>query len=65
MSIPRMRTARGVLDIIRAEDPDTAVSLCHIRRIIKSGAVKTATSGRKILVDADAVIAVLAGGNEP
>ncbi len=59
----RMRTAEKVLEIIKAEDPDTAVTLHYVRRIIKSGAVPCVTLGRKKLVDADAVIAYIAKGD--
>lgn len=64
MNIPRMRTAAGILALIRAEDPGTEVTEYHIRRIIKSGAVHVARSGRKQLADADAVISLLATGQE-
>ena len=60
--IPRMRTAAGIMDIIRAADPETEVTEYHIRRVIKSGAVHVAKSGRKQLADADAVIRLLATG---
>lgn len=63
MSIPRMRTARGILDVIRAEDPETGISEHHIRRLMKSGAVPIAHSGRKCLANADEVIRILSGGS--
>lgn len=62
MGIPRMRTARGVVDLIRAEDPETGITEYHVRKIIKSGKVNVVTSGKKMLVDADKIIEVLAGG---
>lgn len=64
MGIPRMRTAAGILAVIRQEDPETEVTEYHIRRVMKSGAVHIARSGRKQLADADAVIALLANGKE-
>lgn len=64
MSIPRMRTAAGIMAIIRADDPETEVTEYHIRRLIKSGAIHVANSGRKQLADADAVIRLLATGQE-
>jgi len=60
--IPRMRTAKGVAQIIRAADPGSAISEYHIRKIIKSGNVKVVRSGKRMLVDADQVIAILMDG---
>ena len=62
MRVPKMRTAAGILALIREEDPGTEVTEYHIRRIMDSGAVHVAYSGRKRLADADAVIALLAFG---
>lgn len=60
--MPRMRTAGNVLEIIKEQDPGTAVTLHYIRHIIKTGRVPSVTVGRKKLVDADAVIAYIAAG---
>ena len=60
MALPRMRTAAGVLDIIKAEDPGTEVTLYYLRRLIKSGRIPVTPLGRKKLVNADAVIEYLA-----
>ncbi len=64
MPTPRMRTAEKVLEIIKAEDPDTEVTLYHIRRMIRAGAVPVVTCGRKKLVNADAIVELLASGYE-
>ena len=37
--MPRMRTATGALEIIKQQDPDTAVTLHYIRQLISSGKV--------------------------
>lgn len=60
--IPRMRTAKGVAEIIREADPETAISEYHVRKMIKTGKVKSVKSGKRLLVDADQVIAILADG---
>lgn len=60
--MPRMRTAAGILALIREADPGTAVTEYHIRRLMKSGAVHVSRSGRKVLADADTVIALLSTG---
>lgn len=64
MVAPRMRTAEKVLEIIKAEDPSTDVTLYHLRRMIRAGAVPVVACGRKKLVNADAIIELLAGGYE-
>ena len=62
MSLPRMRTAERVMDIIREGDPDTEVTLHYIRGIIKSGRFPVTVVGRKKLVNADALIEYIVHG---
>ena len=62
MSIPRMRTATGVVDELRAVDPNTAVSVHLVRQLINSGAVPSVPSGNRKLVSVDAVCEYLASG---
>jgi len=59
----RMRTAQGVLAIIKADDPETAVTLRYIRRLIHAGEVPVTAVGTKKLVDADKVIEYIAAGS--
>ena len=61
MSLPRMRTAEGVHDIIKDGDPETKISLSFIRKIIKNEEVRVVHVGNRKLVDADEVIAYLSG----
>lgn len=61
MAAPRMRTAAGALEIIRAEDPGTAVTLRYIRRLIASVAVPHVDVGRKRLVNVDNLMKYLEG----
>ncbi len=63
MTAPRLRTAEGALEIIKAEDPDTAVTLRHVRRLIATGAVPHVPVGRKKLVNVDKLLAYLEGEN--
>lgn len=63
-SVARMRTAEGALAIIREMDPDTAVSLRSIRRLINTGVVPCCPIGRKKLVNVDLLIGYLAGDND-
>lgn len=49
MTTPRMRTAPGALEIIKQMDPDTAVTLRYIRRLIATETVPHVDVGRKKL----------------
>lgn len=62
MCLPRMRTAEGVLQQLQADDPGTQMTLCSIRKIIRSGAVHVVPCGRKKLVDYDCFLAYLQSG---
>lgn len=62
MQLPKMRTAEGVVAALRAEDPDTAVSVHMVRRLVNSGAVPFVASGTRKLVSVDAVCEYLASG---
>ncbi len=61
---PRMRTAEGALQIIKAEDPQTAVTLRQIRALINTGTIPHIPVGRKKLVNVDTLLAYLGGANE-
>ena len=62
MTMPRMRTAEKVLAEIKQADPDTEVTLHYIRALIRAEAVPVVCCGRKKLVNADAVMELLANG---
>lgn len=57
--IPRMRTAPGALEIIKAQDPETAVTEHYIRRLIRTGAIPHVDVGRKKLVNVDQLLRYL------
>lgn len=61
MATPRMRTAAGALEIIKAEDPDTAVTLRAIRGLINTGKVHSVPVGVKRLIDVDKLMEYLKG----
>lgn len=65
MALPRMRTAAGVLAIIKEQDPNTEVTLHYLRHLINTHKVAVTPVGTKKLVDADAVIAYIAAGTAP
>lgn len=51
MSVPTMRTAAGALEILKKEDPGTAVTLRQIRRMIVTGQIPCVPVGRKKLIN--------------
>lgn len=59
---PRMRTAAGAMEIIKAADPETEVTLRYIRGLINTGKVHHVQVGRKKLVDVDKLITYLSNG---
>lgn len=58
----RMRTAESLLKEIRAQDPDTEITLHYLRKLIASGAIPVVHAGRKNLVNMDLVLDYLANG---
>lgn len=58
---PRMRTAPGLLEAIKAEDPGSEVTLHFLRRLIKEGKIPSVPCGRKKLADVDKTLAYLRG----
>lgn len=60
--LPRMRTATGILDELKAADPNTAITLSYIRRTINSGRVPVVHVGKKKLVNLDLMLEVLGSG---
>ena len=59
MAIKRMRTAPGVMEAIRAEDPDTELTEHYIRYLIRAELVPVLKVGNKKLVSVDDVLAYL------
>jgi len=52
----RVRTLKEALNTIKAEDTNTAISYNLIRRIVLGKKVPTMKSGKKHLIDVDALI---------
>lgn len=66
-ALPRMRSAEGVLKELKAQDPDTRITLNFIRGLIRSGEVPVVQAGRQKLVNMDLVFDYLAnhGTSQP
>lgn len=63
MALPRMRTAKGMMDELKAIDPNTCVTLYYLRRLVKSGKIPVVRAGAKILVDVNTVLEYLERGD--
>lgn len=61
--LPRMRTAQGVIDEIKALDPNTEITLTCIRKLIRQNVVPVVSVGNKKLVDVDQVLEYFTKGN--
>jgi len=59
-ALPRMRNAEGVLKELKAQDPETKITLNLVRGIIKQGCVPVVQAGRQKLVNVDLVFDYLA-----
>lgn len=51
-----LRSIKKVHDMIRQDDPDTAITVHTIRMWCKEGKVKSLNAGTKILVDVDSLM---------
>lgn len=63
MPVVRMRTAPGILEELKALDPNTAVTLSYIRRLINSGRFPVVQVGKKKLVNLDLVLELMENGD--
>lgn len=59
MPLPRMRTAKYAMDEIRAQDPNTEISLRFIRSVVNTGKIPVVCVGRKKLFDMDCLLEIL------
>lgn len=62
--IPRMRTAKGVLEEIKRQDPNSEVTLHYIRAMIHTGKFNVVLIGKKKLVNVNEVLELLASGTQ-
>lgn len=49
----RMRTLPRAAEIIKQEDPETAITLTALRRMVKQGKIPVSMQGNKPLMDVD------------
>lgn len=62
-SIPRFRTVKQCIEIIRTIDPDTAITEWYIRQLVDSGAVISYGSGNKHLINLGSLLEYLNRGD--
>ena len=59
--MPRMRLLKQAYAAIKADDPDTALTMTALRRLVLSGVIPTVCSGRKRFINMDALLVYLSG----
>ncbi len=57
----RMRLLKQAYEEIKAADPDTALTMTALRRLVLSGVVPTVYSGRKRFINMNALLTYLSG----
>lgn len=55
-----LRSIKRVFDMVKQEDPDTAITVHTIRMWCKEGKIKYLTAGNKILVDVQSLMDYIA-----
>ena len=63
LHMARIRTIQSTLNLIKLQDPETAVTEYMLRQMIISGDIPSFQSGSKYLVDVDVVLKILYGDN--
>lgn len=59
----RLRIIQEAFRQLKKDDPDTAITLCALRRIVKTNDIPTVQVGRKSLIDYDLLLQYLEKGN--
>ena len=54
--MPRMRLISECFQLLKEADPNTAVTLCGLRRLVKIGEIPSVKVGRKCLIDYDQLL---------
>lgn len=65
MTVPRMRTIAEAHKMLKEMDPDTAIKVSRIRKMVNNNDVKNCRAGRRILLNFDDLIDRLANGDQP
>lgn len=57
--VPKIRTVKKAYEILKTEDPDTAISKYAFTKLIKDGVIPSQKSGVKVLIDVDLAISII------
>lgn len=57
--LARMRTIAAAYEMLKQEDPNTAISRNYLRRIVKTGQIPVHQVGNKRLLNYDALLSFL------
>ena len=61
----RIRTIKQAIELIKSQDPDTAISEFHLRQLVIQKKLICHKAGSKYLIDMDKLEAVLSGDEYP
>lgn len=64
MTVPRMRTIAEAHKMLKELDPDTAITISRIRKMVNNNDVKNCRAGRRILLNFDDLLDRLANGDQ-
>ena len=64
MALHRMRTINEVFKIVKAADPETALTPNCIRTLCKNGEVHSVHTGKKLLVDLDDFLKIIGASDD-
>ena len=59
MTLARMRSIYEALDLIQQNDPNTALTYNSIKKLCLDGKIRYFTSGKKIILNYDVLIALI------
>lgn len=52
----KMRIIKDIYEDIKRNDPETAITMCGLRRMVQTGVIPSVQVGRKRLINADTVM---------
>ena len=60
----RLRMIQEAYNLIKRDDPETSLTICALRRIIKTQSIPIIQIGRKSLIDYDMLLVYLQTGTQ-
>lgn len=59
MKIPRMRTVNEIIELVKAEDSESAITANFVRQLCNKALIPFVRAGNKVLIDYDAFLKYL------